>query len=311
MSKIIRNAIIYSAALPDAYNLATHLAELPYEPIGETALSRASFIPNRVSNELVTEFQGGYSFTLRYDEKILPKTIVREMAKQRIATIELLSGERLGKVERLAVIDDVFVTLAKTALVKTAIITAFYHAADKYLIVPVSNKKLAGVVISNLIKVTGSVKTTTIHIDDIKNGLTTRLKAHLNGMHAAFKEEGFELGEEVSLTKLSEHARYKLNDLSTAKDGILDRLENGFTVNTLSLVSNEVEFKMTSDFAFKQMQFGVEIEVDEGDDAVFLWKQEASVQVLLFTRVIRDLCELLGYKPPVEEDQPALEQAAE
>ena len=306
MPKLIKNAVIYSAVLPGAEDLAIHLSELPYAEIGETQLSRSSFVPNAVTSELVTEFDGGYSFSLRFDEKILPKNIVKTKALERIATIEHDCGQRLTKIERLAILDDVMVTLARTALVKTAVVTAFYRTADNLLIVPVSNKRLASVVIGNLVHVVGSVKTTTINISDIKNGLTTRLKNHLNGDENAFETEGFELGEQVSLTKTSQSVSYKLSDLGMAKDGILDRIEAGFSVNTLSLISNEVEFKLTSDFLFKQIDIGVEIEAEEGDDHVFLWKQEAAVQSIMLTKVVRDLCELLGYQPPAEEPAPLI-----
>ncbi|WP_443698737.1 recombination-associated protein RdgC [Pseudomonas sp.] len=308
--KLIKNAVIYSAKLPDAHNLAIHLAELPYAAINESQLSRSSFVPNKITNELVTEFNGGLSFSLRFDEKILPKNIVKARALERIAHVESLSGQRLSKVERLAIVDDVHATLAKTALVKTAIITAFYYIADNLLIVPVSNKRLASIVVGNLVHVVGSVKTTTINISDIKNGLTTRLTNHLNGDAAAFEAEGFALGEQVSLTKQGQSVSYKLTDLETAKEGILDRIEAGFTINALGLTSNEIEFKLTADFLFKQIDIGVEIYTEEGDDAVYLWKQEASVQTLMLAKVVRDLCELLGYKPPVEEEQSALDPIA-
>lgn len=305
MSKLIKNAIVYTAQLPDAHNLAIHLKELPYAEIQETQLSRASFVPNKFSNELVTEFEGGYAFSLRFDEKILPTAIVKEKAKERIAKIEELSGSRLNKVERLTIIDDEMVRLARTALVKTAIITAFYRIEDKMLFVPVTNKRLAGIVIGNLIHVVGSVKTTTINISDIKNGLATRLKSHLEGQYAALEQEGFKLGETVSLTKLGESVSYKLTDLAAAKDSIIDRIDKGFSVNNLSLISNEVEFKLTSDFQFKQIAFGVDIETDEADDAVFLWRQEAAIQSMLLTKIVRDLCKLLDYQEPEEEPAPA------
>lgn len=309
MQKLIKNAIVYSAVLPEAHHLAIHLAELPYEPIGDTQLSRSSFVPNKVTNELVTEFNGGYSFSLRYDEKILPKAIIQAKALERIATAEFNHGGRLSKVERLAILDDVVVDLAKTALVKTAVITAFYRIADQLLIVPVSGKSLANVVVSNLIKVVGSVKTTTIHIDDIKNGLTTRLKSHLGENPAALTDEGFELGERVSLVKPGESVNYNLEDLTTASAAILDRFEKGFTVKAIGLVSNEIAFNLTADFHFKSIKFGIELESQDGDDVVFMWKQEAAVQSMLLTKVVRDLCRLLGYKPPQDEEAETAEAA--
>lgn len=301
MRKLIPNAIVYKAELPAAAALAKHLGELPYEPIGETMLSRASFVPNKVSNELVTEFEGGYSFSLRYDEKILPKSIVRAKAQERIASVEQACGHRLKKVERLAIIDQVLVELAKTALVKTAVITAFYRTDDHLLIVSTGSKALAGRVIGYLIHVVGSVKTTSIHISDIKNGLTTRLKRSLEGEADPF--DGFEVGANVALKHSSQKVSYSLADIDTARQGLLEAMSKGFEVERLALCHGGVEFKLTSDFHFKAIKFEDAPELDESEeqDAVFMWKQNAAVQVLQFGNVINQLCDLLGYKAEEEE----------
>jgi recombination associated protein RdgC len=302
--KLIKNAIVYSATLPAAADLAVHLAERPWSPILETQLSQASFVPVKITKELVTEFDGGYCFSLRLDEKILPKSIVKARADERIARVEASTGQRMKKIERIAIYDNTMAELARTALVKTAVITAFYNIRDNYLIVPVTSSKLANVVIGTLIQVVGSVKTTTIHISDIKHGLSTRLKAHLGEEKdlRAFESAGFKIGEQVNLQKAGgEKVNYKLESLDSVAVAIIERLDNGFTVNALSLESNGVDFKLTQDFTFKQIAFPAPAEADEGEDGVFLWCQEAAVQVLLFSLIIRDLCNLLGYQPPETE----------
>lgn len=301
--KLIKNAIVYSATLPSAEHLEGHLAELPYTPILPTQLSCVSFVPVRITNELVTTFEGGLCFSVRIDEKILPKSIVKAKADDRIKRIEDMNGgRRMKKIDRLAIYDDTLVDLAKTALVKTAIITVYYRSRDSLLVVPVTGAKLANVIVNALISVVGSVKTTTIHISDIKQGLSTRLKAHLQEDAKAFEDGGFKVGEQVVLLKAGgEKVTYKLESLNNASTAIIDRLDNGFSVNALSLASNDVDFKLTHDFSFKQIAFPESAPAEEGDDAVFLWRQEAAVQLLMFSKVIEDLCNLLGYQPPETE----------
>lgn len=301
MFKHIKQAIVYSAELPKAELLAQHLAEMAHQPIGETELIRASFVPNRVSNELVTEFEGGLAFDLRIEEKILPKSIVRAKAKERVKELEDRYG-RMKKVEREAIFDQVLVELAKTALVKTAIISAFYRPAEKFLIVAVGSKRMANILVGTLIQAVGSVKTTTIHVSDIKNGLTTRLKAHLDGADDAF--DGFEVGTSVSTVKITgEKVTYALDDLESARKGLVDGLANGFQVTHLALARAGVDFKLTSDFHFKAVRFADaddDSSQDEGADTVFMWRQDAAVQALQFSQVISGLCDLLGYKEPEE-----------
>lgn len=306
MHKHIKNAIVYKAEMPTAQQLAKHLAELPYSPIGETMLSSASFVPNKLTNELVTEFEGGYSFTLRYDEKILPKAIVREKAAERIKHVEQAAGHRLKKIERVAIADQVLVELARTALVKTATITAFYSIADQLLIVAVGSKNLANILTSRLVHVVGSLKTSTIHISDIKNGLTTRLKNYLQGDREAF--DGFEVGASAALKNDSQKVSYSLADIGTASEGLLEATGKGFEVERLALEHNGVEFKLTSDFHFKAIKFAdtqEEHDQAEEQDAVFMWRHDAAVQVLMFSSVLNQLCDLLGYKPDEQEQEAA------
>jgi recombination associated protein RdgC len=301
MSTLIKKAIVYAATLPQAHHLGMHLAERPYAPIGETELARISFVPHKISNELVTEFVGGYAFCMRLDEKILPKAIVRARAEERIAKIQSQTGARLSKVERLAIHDDTLVQLAKTALVKTAIITVYYREDKNLLIVPVTSKLLASHVIGTLIQVVGSVKTTTIHISDIKSGLTTRLKNHLNDNHEAFAVNEFLVGEQVELARGGQKVTYKLDALDAAKVGILERIESGFEVRALSLGYGGVEFKLNQDFTFKQIGFLDDIEHNPEDDGLYIWQQEASIQSMLVGNVVTSLCDLLGYEPPADE----------
>ncbi len=70
----------------------------------------------------------------------------------------------------------------RKAFVKTITTLVLYHPSSKeeYLLVASSNKNIANSAISTLIKACGSVKTETIHIDDVSQGLTTRLLNTLN-----------------------------------------------------------------------------------------------------------------------------------
>jgi len=307
MLKLITNAIVYKAELPSAQLLAKHLAEFPYHPIADTALSQASFVPNKTSNELVTEFTDGFAFHLRYDEKILPASVVKAKSDERIAKFEAEQGVRLKKAEREAIREQTLVDLAKTALVKTSIIPAFYSTKDNLLIVNTGGKKFADRVTSYLIHAVGSVKTTTIHVSNIKHGLTTRLKSHLWRDDNAF--DGFEVGASVALKSGSQKVSYSLEDLETARAGILEAIDKGFEVERLAMVHHGVEFKLTSDFHFKAVRFedSEREDDDEVTDAVHFWKHEAGVQVLQFSAALNQLCDLLGYKA---EEEAEAEQTA-
>lgn len=305
--KIIKSAITFKAELPRAEILAEHLKEIPYEPLGESFVSRASFVPNKATGELLTKIEGGFSITVRYDEKILPKAAVRAAIAEAQDKYEQEFGE-LDKEQAGALAERVTSELIANALVSTTTVNAFYHAEKQLLIVP-ATKHLANVVISLLIKACGSVKTSTIHVDNIKGGLTTRLQNHLAGIEDAF--EGFKLGESCLLKHKSEKVSFDLANLDHAKQGIAEALKAEMQVERMEMVHGQMSFKLAKDFRITGIDYFGELTEDEmaerdGWDAAMIWRAEASVQLLQLADAIEQLCNVFGYKEPVSEDRPAL-----
>lgn len=230
-----RNAIVYRATLPGIEAIEGHLLELPYSEIGETEFSRASFVPNPITGELVTPISGRYAIVLRHDQKIIPQHVVLKEAAARIQRIEDMSGSKIKRIERLAIIDSVRVDLCKQAFVKSTLILALYSTNEKLLVVNTTNKNIAGMAVAMLVKVVGSVKTETINISDIKNGLTTRLKNYINGVANAF--EGLTVGNYIQLSRLADQKeviRYSAEHDSIQSE-LADSLNSGFTADKMEL----------------------------------------------------------------------------
>lgn len=299
--KIITNAIVFAAELPSIDLMAGHLAEVPFEPVGEVFRSRAGFIANSITGELVTPIEGGFSFTVRSDEKILPKASVNqavgEAVKARAEELERdLDDDEIG-----AITEATITRLIANALVKTTIVHCFYSIDDQFLIIPTTGKPLAQTVMGLLIKATGSVKTATIHVDNIKGGLTTRLRNFLDGDEEAF--EGFKLGDTCNMKLKSDKANFNMGDLTQAKQGLIEALDGKMEVELMELVHGTMSFKLTNDFKLRAIHFFGELTEDEeeqrdGIDTAFLWRLEAATQLLQLVATIKSLCELFEYKRP-------------
>jgi recombination associated protein RdgC len=307
--KIIRNAIVYKAELPAIDLLAGHLAEKPFEPIGETFINRAGFVPDKISAELITPISGGLSFLVRFDEKILPKASVDAAVTEEQKAVEE-EGIEMTKELKAQIKERVYAELVAKALVQTTYIRAFYFTADQYLVVNTTNKNHAALVISMLIQVVGSVKTQTIHVANVKGGLTVRLKNYIAGNREAF--DGFKVGESCLLKLEKNKASFDLENLDHARAGINESLEKGMEVERMELVHGEMSFKLTKDFHLRGISFFGELSEDEQTereefDAVEMWKVEAAAQLLQVAAAIRGLCDLLGYKEPADENQVELD----
>lgn len=295
MKQLIKNAITYKAELPAKDLLEQHLVELLYAPIGELDIARAGFINNPVTGELVTPIEGGLSFTLRYDTKLIPMDVVKERVAEKVAEFKAKMDRSPVKTERDQIKETIILGMLPTAPVRTKRITCFYHTDTKTLIVPVSSKKVADVVIGVLLKAVGAIKAETIYISGIKQGLTTRLQEQLRDDTDRFGD--FTLGETVVLVGEDKNkVSYQLEVLQVASVGILERLDAGFEVLAIGLELNGVGFKLTEEFQIKGITFPESEEEMDDADAAYLWRHQASVELLQVVNVVGKLTEMFEYK---------------
>lgn len=304
--KIIKNAIVYSAELPSIDAMRGHLEEFPYKPLGDYTMSDMAFVPMAITAELITPIEGGYAFTIRQDSKIIPAHAINSALADMVASIEKDTGRSVSLRERRELRDEIIMGMLPRALVKTVHVTCIYDTKNQYLIVPVSSKGLADSVVNLIIKAVGSVKTQTIHISNIKNGLTTRLTRFIAGSQDSFEgftPEGY--CQLISPTEKGEKASYHIENLEIAAGAIQDRLASGYVVDRLGLSDGGVSFKLTSDFHFKSISFNQAPEYDdaEEEDIAYRWRHEASVQMHLFSSAINQLVALLKYKEEGQESQ--------
>ncbi len=299
--KLIKNALVYKAELPGAATLEKHLEEKPFTDPLELSSGSVGFI-SRSGEGLVDVFHDGLAFTVRIDEKIIPAGAVKaELEKQTKVILEREGCTRLGKQEKADLKDLIVIGFRKKALIKTTVVTCFYDTRNKYLIIPVTSRTTANIIVTLLISAVGSVKTETIHISDVKHGLTTRMDAWLKGDVDAFGE--FDPCADVALTQGGQKLTVQMEAVSNAKEGLEKAFSTGFTIKSMRLSSsNEVSFRLTSDFAFKSIRFPVTATEDNVEDA---WLHEASVQVLNMSSIITELCDMLGYKEPEQEKEAA------
>ena len=321
---LIKNAFAYTAELPNAETLAQHLAEKPFRPILETLVSSAGFVPNLTTAELVTPIAGGYSFTARYDEKLLPSSAIAQAVLEAVqAYKEENELEDVDKETKGQIHERIYGELVKRAITKSpTYVNCYYHAEDNLLIIPTTNKNLAQAVVGMLIECIGSVRTSTIWVSGIKQGLTTRLKSWLGEPDEEFdfalRADAFgklAVGDAVNLKHKGARLGVVVDDLSEATKGLYESTQAGFEVENMRFKFNGMEFRLSHDFRVQGIQFTEELTEDEqeeryGDqpDAPFIWRTEAGVQLALVASLYRELCDMFGYKAPAEGAELAPEQ---
>lgn len=302
--RIIKSAIVYNCNLPKADDFEELLSQHQFVEIGELEFSRGGFVEAPFNSKFVTILadKASFAFKLRYDEKIIPASVVNAESKKEIAKREETEDRRLPKKERQVIRDEVFSSLLTKALTKTVEITCLYMAEDNLLIVPTTSKKLADIVTGRLIKAIGSIKAKTIYIDGIKQSFTAKLSSYIDGDDHAFS--GFEVGCQCKLKgDDSRSASFRQDSLTESKDGIKEAIDMGFKVVEISLSNDDIEFKIDNNFTFKGICFSAEIDPDaEFEDPLEEWVHEATVQAIMFNSAINDITKLFEYKAPAEKE---------
>lgn len=94
-----KNASIYTLTAPieGADLLAEHLAPLAFEPGSSLEMQRLGWVPPREGGELVHAVGSQYLIALRSEKKLLPASVVNQVAKARAQEIEEQQGYKPGR----------------------------------------------------------------------------------------------------------------------------------------------------------------------------------------------------------------------
>ncbi len=303
--KQLSNAIVFTATLPTAEAIATHMAEVLHTPILENVRASAGFKVNDVTGELVTPLVGinGFSIQLQYDEKVIPTAVIKTQVDELVKKTEKETGFPITRKQKSEVKDNVIAALLPTALVKSTIVNAYYDADSKYLVVDTTQKKFADTIINLLINCCGSVKTETINVNSVKLGLSAKVSASLNGDEEALN--GFNLGSSCKLIKrgTKEKTTYQDTDLELISDTLKEDLEQGYEFDNAEMCRSTVSFTLTNKFFFKSFSYSMfKLDEDCKDDKAYSFRYEAGVKMLLVVDIINSMCDLVGYKESDSEE---------
>lgn len=310
---LIKNAICFATELPPVEELKAGIEPMLFTEVPETLIESLGFVFNPVTCELVTPLHNGLSFTVRHDKKVIPKGVIDKETNKRVTDAEEKLERELTRTEKSAIKQDVIVNLAKKAMVETKLYTSYYHQADKLLIVDCASSPLASRIAGLLVTALGTIKTATIHVSDLKHGLTTRLKAYQSGDRQAFN--GMQVGCEVKVrnpigNEVNTYAGIDVFDSEELKRS----LENNYDVDSLRFTNGICNIKLTNDFQMKSITWNMpdpDVSEDEVIDKVFSWKHEADVQLIMLAKFSALLCELFNKEPELVDGEKVVKDSDE
>ncbi|SDF71949.1 recombination associated protein RdgC [Onishia taeanensis] len=294
---MISNAIVFKAELPSIESLRQHFAELAYRELSDTEYKRHCFVMNEVTGDLVTDFPGGFAICLRTDEKVIPPKVLQAETDKEVTNIEEAQGTKVPRKTRQAIKEEIFFALCEQALVSTSYTWAFYHQEHQLLIVNTGGKSKADALVNSLISAAGSVKTQTIHISDIKHGITSRLQKLIEGEDdQAFGQ--LDVDDHALLVRRFEEVEkvtYAGVDI-TGNQELLDQLRAGYRVEDLGMIFDRTHFRLTSEFRLKCIKREPIDSDEDDDDHAHQWRMQAHEETQAIAGIVAELCQLLEYK---------------
>lgn len=288
---LIKNASVYEIHLPATDLLAQHFENDSYVEIKPEQETSVGFV-DTMGYGYASTINGVVCFTVQYDEKVIPGAVVKQEVDKRVKEFEDEAGCKPGRKILRQLKSEVRQDIVKRALVNSTKLLCFYHRHSKLLIVPSTSKKVYNAVASLIINSVGAAKTETINISELKGGITKRTKDYVEGNVSAF--DGFSFVPCVWLERDGEKVSYKIDDVSSTKEGLLELLTTNFQVNAVRLSYGTCSFNLDSEFKFKSVSFEEsEEEFESKQDQI---EHEIGAQVVEFVDVVESLCVLFDYK---------------
>lgn len=271
---MIKNAITYSVIMPQT---VTEMGEFidnagffTRKP-GEQEVRTVGFAAHPISGAFVTAFPGGYCIVIREWEKKIKASVVRQLVQDRINALGLLD-RTVSKKEKAEIKDDVIIGLVSRIPAESKDHYVYYSVDSKKLVVDTTSQKVADLCTSLLRKTIGSLKATTLYVDQ-SNGLTQKLVKHLdyNDANTPFTGDIYLDSESTLVLKGYTGQALSYKNLDLYEEGttceIADMVKGkSMFVGSIALETENTGFILTDGFKLKSLNYGdFDTSVAKGD----------------------------------------------
>ncbi len=296
---LIPCASIYNVEFADSCNLAELLSKAQFVEPATLDQSSTGFVPVPGTDEYVMNLPGvARVFAVRMADKILPASVVRNELDKCVADIEARDSRRVGKKERGQIKDAVTDELLAKALVKHKTVLVFHHFDSGVLVIPSTSANVCDRIMSKLCHAVGTLRSQTIHVSDLKQGLTTRMKEWAQAEDLSEAQPmgtDFDLAGDITLECKLGTARFVAPTMDVAQNGVREALEAGLQVAEIGLQCADADysFRLTKDFKFKGIDAGVEI--GDLDDEIEAFTAQVFAELVPLVGVSQKLAALFGF----------------
>ncbi len=275
---MIKNAIIYSVEMPTIAEMENFAAQFIVKKPGTHTRRTMGFTKHPVTSELVSPFEGGYCLTVLIWEKKIDAAALREALNEKAGQFDQVEGRLPTKVEKDTMRDQIVNELLPHVLPSPKYVYAYCHIKSDTLLIDTANGETSDQVTTLLRKAIGSLKATTVYIDN-RIGLTQCVTQALeNGTSALLDGDTMQIGERLELEGTEgEKVKYtdvNLLDDTTAEEVCAQIHDGGMAVKSIELTDFSIEWQLTDGFKFKSIKFPTWEGDQDSDDKADEWYSE-------------------------------------
>jgi recombination associated protein RdgC len=254
---LFRNLIPYRAQRPleiDAGKLEAALATHPFRPCGGIEMSTQGWVSplGRSSEVLVHAVDGRLLVMLRRQDRLLPASVTREAVEEKVIEIEETQGREVGRKERANLRDEIEMTLAPRAFVRSVYTYAYIDPAAGWVVVDAGSARQAEELLSELRTALGTLPAA---LPQLAESPAVVMSEWLAGKGLPPEVV---VGDECELRDMDgDGGVVRCRRVDLASDDVQNHLRSGKQVTRLAIAWDErIEFLLNEDMTIRRLRFG-------------------------------------------------------
>jgi recombination associated protein RdgC len=292
----LKNLIVYrlgAGGTPEAEELEAKLAQQPLRKCGGFEMESRGWVCPRHEGQYLYQQNRQWLLALGHERKLLPGSVIRDLAEEQIAKMEGMVGHPLGRKQKREIKDKVTAELLPRALARRRRTYAWIDGANGWLAVDAAGEPMAEQFMETLRRTEEDLPATRLDTQQSPAASMTRwiMQGEVDGP--------FSIDQDLEL-RASDHTKATVRYARHALEGkdIRDHISAGKQPVRLGLTWNDkVSFVLTEELHVKRLSFLNIIERESGEE-VENDEERFDIDFALMTgelsRLLGDLVEVLG-----------------
>lgn len=308
---LIKSPTVVRSVIPDGVHdeMVSRLYNLRFREPASLDMFSIGFEPvdPEMGGSLVAEFPGGMAWRIRMDQKILPSSVVAAEVDKRSVARSAEVGRAIGKKERAEIKEDVLIELTPKALVRTtANVLCLHLAAENVIIMNTTSSKMVDACASALAAaIPGLGEMVIMNKSGMRRALGKKLLQILQDPDCGAFGEFQPCDEVVLADEEKRKITIKMSNLQIARDGIKEALTSGFTVRSMGLSHEGLDFRVTDDLQLRSLCFPIDPDAEEN-----MWPAQVALEAQQVLRTLRELWDLFAEEEAEDQGVEVTPEAA-